>query len=67
MTDDRHALIEERLTHLTHAHEELSDVVARQSREIDRLTRSVTLLAERLAERGHEGQGAPANERPPHY
>lgn len=68
MIDDRHALLEERLTHLTRAHEELSDVVARQAREIDRLTRSLQLMLEREAERAMDtGAGPPADQKPPHW
>ena len=58
--------MEERIAHLTRAVDDLSDVVTRQGRELDRLTRLVGLLAEREAER--DGQGAPeANVRPPHW
>jgi SlyX protein len=68
MTDDRTAILEERLTHLTVAHEELSDVVARQSREIDRLTRSMQRLLEREAERAMDtGVGPAADQKPPHW
>jgi SlyX protein len=57
---------EERIAHLTRAVDDLSDVVARQAKELDRLTRLVGLLAEREAER--EGQGSPeANVKPPHW
>ena len=58
---------EERIAHLTRAVDDLSDVVARQARELDRLTRLVGLLAEREAER--EGIGGPveANVKPPHW
>jgi SlyX protein len=59
--------LEERLTHLQRAHDELSDVVASQGRQIDRLTRSLQLLAERDAERQAGAEAAPAHERPPHY
>ena len=59
-------IIEERIAHLTRAVDDLSDVVARQARELDRLTRLVGLLAEREADR--EAQGTPdANVRPPHW
>ena len=55
--------LEERIAHLTRAVDDLSDVVARQQREVDRLTRLVGLLTEREAER--EAQGMPeANVRP---
>ena len=64
---DRVEAVEERVAHLTRAVEDLSDVVTRQQRELDRLTRQVGLLAERAAER-EAGLGSPdANVRPPHW
>ena len=66
--DDRVTLLEEKLAHLTKVVEDLSDVIARQDREIDRLTRRVALLMEREAQREADTLfEAPANERPPHY
>lgn len=57
---------EDRISHLTRAVEDLSDVVNRQGRELDRLTRLVGMLAEREAER--EAMGSPeANVKPPHW
>ncbi|MCX8507618.1 MAG: SlyX family protein [Rhodobacteraceae bacterium] len=60
---------EETLAHLMRMVEDLSDIVARQSREIDLLTRRVTLLMEREAEREVAGGGAIplADQRPPHW
>lgn len=43
--------LEERIAHLIRAVEDLSDVVARQGRDLDRLLRLTQLLAEREAER----------------
>lgn len=61
-------LLEERVAHLIRAVDDLSDVVARQGREIDRLTRLVQLLVEREAEReAMAGDGPAANVRPPHW
>lgn len=58
--------LEERIAHLTRAVEDLSDVITKQGREVDRLTRLVGLLAEREAER--EGiESAEANVKPPHW
>ena len=60
--------LEERVAHLMRAVDDLSDVVTRQGKEIDRLTRLVGLLAEREAEREAMGGGSPeANVRPPHW
>jgi SlyX protein len=58
---------EERIAHLTRAVDDLSDVVARQARELDRLTRLVGLLAEREAEREGQGGAPEANQKPPHW
>ena len=60
--------LEERVAHLTRAIEDMSDVVARQGKEIERLTRLVHLLVEREAEReASAGEGPAANVRPPHW
>ena len=60
--------LEERISHLIRAVDDLSDVVARQSREIDTLTRRVQMLMQREAEREDMGLTAPeANVPPPHW
>ena len=61
--------IEERLAHLLRAVDDLSDVVARQDREIETLKTRVALLMSREAQREAEGSGGAvfADERPPHY
>lgn len=61
--------LEERIAHLTRTVDELSDVVAAQAGEIERLTRRVALLTEREAAREAEGGGGVilGDERPPHY
>lgn len=60
--------LEERIAHLMRAVDDLSDIVASQGREIDRLTRLTEMLALREAEREQEGLDAPAaNQRPPHW
>ena len=61
--------LEEDIAHLTRTVEDLSDVVARQSAEIDVLTRRVAMLMQREGER-EAAQGAAVvigDERPPHY
>lgn len=60
---DRTEALEERIAHLTRAVEDLSDVVARQSKDLDRLLRLTQLLAEREG----PGQAPEANVRPPHW
>ena len=57
--------LEERIAHLTRTVDELSDVVAAQAGEIERLTRRVALLTAREAEGG--GGVILGDERPPHY
>jgi SlyX protein len=60
--------LEERIAHLIRAVDDLSDVVAQQSREIDRLTRLTAMLAAAEAERQDTGHSAPAaNVPPPHW
>ena len=60
--------MEERMAHLIRAVDDLSDVVAVQAREIDRLTRRVQMLMEREADREAAGLGSPeANVPPPHW
>lgn len=61
--------IEEKLAHLIRTVEDLSDVVARQAAEIDRLTARVEMLMQREAEREAQGTGGVilGDERPPHY
>ena len=48
--EDRLNRTEEEVAHLRRAVDDLSDVVTRQTREIDLLTRRVALLMERAAE-----------------
>ena len=60
--------LEERIAHLMRTVDELSDIVAQQAVEIERLSRRVGLLMEREAEREAEGGGIPlADQRPPHW
>ena len=61
--------LEEHLAHLTRTVEDLSDVVARQEKEIEHLAKRVAMLMEREAAREAEGSGGIVlgDERPPHY
>jgi SlyX protein len=63
----RLAAAEEQIAHLIRAVDDLSDMVARQGREIDRLSRRVGLLIEREAEREAQARTLPPDEKPPHY
>lgn len=68
MSDELHRL-EERLSHLIHSVDEMSDVIARQDREIDLLKARVTMLMQREADRQADQTGGIVlgDERPPHY
>ena len=61
--------LEERIAHLLRVTDDLSDTVAQQAKEIDRLTARVEMLMLREAEREAEGTGGVVlgDERPPHY
>ncbi|NHF71705.1 SlyX family protein [Paracoccus xiamenensis] len=61
--------LEEGIAHLTRVVEELSDVVARQEREIVRLKSRVGMLLEREAEREvADSSSIPlADQKPPHW
>lgn len=69
MNDDRITFLEERIAHLGAAVDDLSDIVTRQSEQIDRLSRRLRLLLEREAEReAAEGGSVPLADRaPPHW
>jgi SlyX protein len=60
--------LEEKIAHLTRTVEDLSDVVARQEKAIDRMERRLALLITREAEREADAGTIPlADQRPPHY
>ena len=61
--------LEEQIAHLTRTVEDLSDIVARQEKEISTLNRRVEMLMRREGEREASGSGGVivADERPPHY
>ncbi len=61
--------LEERLSHLIRANDELSDIVATQADRIAQLERRVQMLMEREAGReAAEGGSVPlGDERPPHW
>lgn len=66
---DRITALEEALAHLTRTVEELSAVIARQDREIDRMAGRMQMLMEREAERELDvGNSIPlADQKPPHW
>lgn len=61
--------LEEKLAHLIRMVDDLSDVVAAQQTEIDRLTRRVEMLMQREAERETTAGDSVilADQRPPHW
>ena len=61
--------LEEQIAHLNRIVDDLSDVIARQEKELALLTRRVQLLMEREAEREMDaGGGIPlADQKPPHW
>ncbi|HGG04205.1 MAG TPA: SlyX family protein [Aliiroseovarius sp.] len=61
--------LEETIAHLSRTVEELSDVVARQDRILDRVNHRIEMLMSREAERELEsGNSVPlADEKPPHW
>ena len=58
--------LETRLTYQDETIETLNATITAQWQQIDRLTRQVATLGERLQE-AESGGGAPSNEPPPHY
>lgn len=67
--DKRIDTLEEQIAHLTRTVEDLSDIVARQERELALVTRRAQMLMAREAERETQGGGGivVGDERPPHY
>lgn len=61
--------LEEQIAHLQRTVDEMSDVMAGQSKQIDLLERKVAMLMQREAEREAETPGGViiGDERPPHY
>ena len=65
---DRLEAIEIKLAHLEQAIAEISDVVARQQKELDRaLDRNQRLMEKIAAIESDVGTSATAHEKPPHY
>ena len=60
--------LEETVAHLTRVVDDLSDVVARQDVELQRLTKLLAMLVDREKDR-EQGDGGVilGDERPPHY
>ncbi len=67
MNDDKLVDIESRIAWQEATLQELSDVVSRQQRQLDRLTALCVDLQARLAESADGGRASPGHEPPPHY
>lgn len=67
--DNRLRALEETVAHLTRLTEDLSEVIARQDRDLSRLTARVERLTLAEAERQADAPGsvALADQRPPHW
>jgi len=61
--------LEEKIAHLTRTVDEMSDIVARQEREITQLNHRVKMLMEREASREYDAGGSIplADQKPPHW
>lgn len=66
---ERITRLEEQVAYLTKTVEDLSDVIARQDRELDQVKRRTQMLMEREAQRDlDEGGSVPlADQKPPHW
>jgi SlyX protein len=65
---ERFEILESKLAHLEHSLNTLSDVIARQQRELDAARAQLKQLASRLAGlESPQGASASAEEKPPHY
>jgi SlyX protein len=66
---DRLHRAEEQIAHLTRIVDDLSAIVAAQASTLDRLTRRLSMLMEREAEREVDGGGTLplADQKPPHW
>ena len=65
---ERHLMnLETALAHATKVNDELSDIVADQSKRIEALERRVGMLMQREADRESEGVEYVADQRPPHW
>jgi SlyX protein len=69
MTQDRIDAAEIHISHLTRTIDELSDQVASQGHQIDRLNARLNALLDRLSKQGDDGQSDTPllEQRPPHW
>lgn len=66
---ERITALEETVAHLTKVVDELSEVIARQDRDIERLARRLQMIMEREAERELDSSSSIplADQKPPHW
>lgn len=67
MSDITH--LEEKIAHLTRTVEDLSDIVARQEKELSLATKRIAILMERAADQELDAGGSAilTDQRPPHW
>ena len=68
-TEPRLLALEETVAHLSRVTDDLSEVIARQDRIIDRISKRLQMLVEAEAQRQADYSGTVplADQRPPHY
>ncbi|MFV2051971.1 SlyX family protein [Aliiroseovarius sp. YM-037] len=68
MSEDRTHL-EEQIAHLSRTVDDLSGVIARQEKDLSKLTKQVDMLMRREAEREYDSGGSVplADQKPPHW
>ncbi|SET52723.1 SlyX family protein [Paracoccus homiensis] len=68
-TEPRLLALEETVAHLSRVTDDLSEVIARQDRIIDRISKRLQMLVEAEAQRQADDSGTIplADQRPPHY
>ena len=70
MSDNyRITALEEQISHLTKTVDDLSDIIARQEKDLDIIQRRLGMLIEAEVSRQADGEGsvALADQRPPHW
>ena len=67
--NDRITALEEQISHLTKTVDDLSDIIARQEKDLDIIQRRLGMLIEAEVSRQADGEGsvALADQRPPHW
>jgi SlyX protein len=67
-SDERLIDLETRLAYQDHTIQQLNDIVSAQQKQIDQLTATLKVLADRFREAARDASSIdPGNEKPPHY